>query len=62
MGYESKKAFNPFANKPLFLRVCRKYILKTQWEKEKLLVMSNFSFSYSVFYPFGKLTAIFYQN
>ena len=23
------------------------------WEKEKLLVMSNFSFSRSVFYPFG---------
>ena len=23
------------------------------WEKEKLLVMSNFSFSHSVFYPFG---------
>ena len=27
--------------------------LKTLWEKEKLLVMSNFSFSHSVFYPFG---------
>ena len=24
-----------------------------QWEKEKLLVMSNFSFSHSVFYLFG---------
>ena len=23
------------------------------WEKEKLLVTSNFSFSHSVFYPFG---------
>ena len=30
-----------------------------QWEKEKLLVMSNFSFSHSVFYPFGKLSAIY---
>ena len=23
------------------------------WEKEKFLVTSNFSFSHSVFYPFG---------
>ena len=30
-------------------------------EKEKLLVMSNFSFSHSVFYPFGELSAIFVQ-
>ena len=29
------------------------------WEKEKLLVTSNFSFSCSVFYPFGELPAIF---
>ena len=31
-----------------FLRVC-----STLWEKEKLLVTSNFYFSHSVFYPFG---------
>ena len=35
--------------KPLFLRVCRTSLLKTLWEKEKLLVTSNFSFSHSVF-------------
>ena len=29
------------------------------WEKEKLLVTSNFSFSHSVFYMFGELSAIF---
>ena len=29
------------------------------WEKEKLLVMSNFSFSRSVFYLCGELFAIF---
>ena len=29
------------------------------WEKEKLLVTSNFSFSYSVFFPLGQLSAIF---
>ena len=28
-------------------------LLKTLWVKEKLLVMSNFSFSHSVFYLFG---------
>ena len=50
---------NPFHNKPWFLRVCSKSLLKTLWEKEKLLVTSNFSFSRSVFYPFGKLSAIF---
>ena len=33
--------------------------LKTLWEKEKLLITSNFSFSHSVFYPFGALSAIF---
>ena len=34
-------------------------VLKTTWEKEKLLVTSNFSCSHSVFYPFGELSAIF---
>ena len=42
----------PFPNKPWFLRVCSTSLLKTQWEKEKLLVTSNFSFSHSVFYIF----------
>ena len=43
---------NPFPNKPWFLRVCSTSLLKTLWEKDKLLVTSNFSFSHSVFYPF----------
>ena len=43
---------NPFPNKPWFLRVCSTCLLKTLWEKEKLLVTSNFSFSHSVFYTF----------
>ena len=38
-----------------------KSLLKTLWEKEKLLVKSTFSFSQSVFYPFGKLSAFLYQ-
>ena len=29
------------------------------WEKEKLLVTSNFAFSHSLFYLFGELSAIF---
>ena len=50
---------NPFPNKPWFLLVCRTSLLKTLWEKEKWLVMSRFSFSHSVFYLFGELSAIF---
>ena len=43
---------NPFPNKPWFLRVCSKSLLKTLWEKEKLLVTGNFSYSHNVFYSF----------
>ena len=50
---------NPFPSKPWFLPVCSISLLKTLWEKEKLLVSSNFSFSHSGFYPFGELSAIF---
>ena len=46
-------------NKPLFLRVCSMSLLKILWEKEKLLVTSNFSFSHIFFYHFGELSAIF---
>ena len=51
--------FNPFPNMPWPLRVCSTSLLKTLWEKEKLLVTSNFSFSHSVFYTFRELLAIF---
>ena len=50
---------NPVPNKPWFLRVCNTSFLKTLWKKEKLLIMSNFSFSHIVFYPFRELSAIF---
>ena len=50
---------NPFPNKPWFLLVCSTSVLQTLWEKEKLLVTSNFSFSRSVYYHFGELSAIF---
>ena len=45
--------FNSFPNNPWFLRVYSIGLLKTLWEKGKLLVTSNFSFSQSVFNPFG---------
>ena len=50
---------NPFPSKPWFLCVCSMSLLKTLWEKEKLLIMSNFSFSHSVFYPSRELCTIF---
>ena len=33
---------NPFPNKPWFLRVCSTSLLKTLWEKGKLLVKEQF--------------------
>ena len=51
MPRPSKWEFNLYPNKPLFLRICSMNLLKTLWEKEKLLVTSNFSFSHSVCYP-----------
>ena len=53
---------NPFPNKLWFLHVCSTSLLKTLWEKEKLLVTSNFSFSHSVFSPFRELSAIFSKS
>ena len=52
------KVLNPASNKPWFSRVCSTSPLKTPWEKEKLLVTSNFCFSLSVFYPFGEPSVI----
>ena len=51
--------FNHFPNKPCFLRVCSKSVLQTLLEKKKLLITNNFSFSRSVFFLFGQLSAIF---
>ena len=57
-GFQSlSEGLNPFPNKPWFLHVWSTSILKTLWEKKKLLVTSNFSVSYSVFYPVGELSA-----
>ena len=54
-------SINSFPNKPWFSRVCGTSLLKTLWEREKLLVTSNFSFSHSVFYRFGELSAISFK-
>ena len=51
--------FNPSPNKLWFLRVRSTSLLKTLWEKKKLLETSNFAFYHYVFYPFGELSAIF---
>ena len=45
---------NPFPKKPWFLHGCSTRLLKSLWEKKKLLVASNFSFSHDVFYLFGQ--------
>ena len=50
---------NPFPNKPWLLSVCNRSLLKTLWEKKKLLVTSNFSFSHNVFYTIVKLSTLF---
>ena len=50
---------NSYPNNPWFSRVCSTSLLKTLWEKEKLLITSNFSFSHNVFHPFGELSSIF---
>ena len=46
-----KLGINPFPNKPWFLRVCSTSLLKTLWEKEKLLLTSNFSLFKMCFLP-----------
>ena len=51
----------PVPNKPWFLHVCGTSLFKTQWKKEKLLIMSNFFFSHSVVYPFVELFDHFHQ-
>ena len=48
-------------NKSWFFRVCSTNLLKTVCAKEKLLIMSNFSFPHNVFYLFGELFAIFFK-
>ena len=44
---------NPFPDNDTFWRPWETFLLKALWEKEKLFVTSNFSFSHSVFFPLG---------
>ena len=55
----SPAKINPFPEKPLFLRVCSTSLLKTLWEKEKVLVTSDFSFSHSISIRLENTSAIF---
>ena len=57
----TRTILNPFSKQALVLCVCSRDLLKTLWEKEKLLVTSNFSFSRSVFYPVWRTFSHFYQ-
>ena len=45
----SFNCLNPLLHRYSFWCINNRQILKTLWEKEKLLVMSNFSFSHNVF-------------
>ena len=42
---------NPLPHHPDFSRPCTRSLLKTLWEKEKMLVTSIFFFCHNVFYP-----------
>ena len=60
LGFNLESFIRPFfPNNPWCLRVCSTGLLKTPWEKDKLLVTNNVSFSPSFFYAFGKLSDIF---
>ena len=48
-----------FSQKSPGFYVTAENLEETLWEKEKLLVTSNFSFSHSVSYPIGELFAIY---
>ena len=51
--------FQPFPKQALLFTCLCTSLSKTQWQKEKLLVTSNFSFSHYVFYSLRVLSAIF---
>ena len=53
--------FNPFPHNDTFWRPWETGLLKTLWEKEKLLITSNFSFTQSVCYPFREVS-VFSSN
>ena len=54
-------SINPFANNIWFLRVCSTKLLKTLWEKEKLLKISIFFLFSQCFLPVWKAVCLFHQ-
>ena len=58
--YITIQTFKPFPNKFWFLHVCSKSLLITLWEREKLLIWSNFNFS-QCFLPFWRICCHFHQ-
>ena len=50
--YSYIPCLNTFPHNDTFWWPLETSLLKTLWEKEKLLVTSNFSFSHSIFYQF----------
>ena len=57
--FNSLPKLNPFPNKHWFLCGCSTSLLKTLWEKKKVIVISKWSFSHSVFYQSKEISAIF---
>ena len=51
----------PFLKQALFLCVCSIHVLKTLWEKEKLLITSIYFFSPQCFLPFWRTFFHFHQ-
>ena len=51
--------FNPVPHNDTFWHPWETSRLKTLWEKEKLLITRNFSFTHSIFYLFKELSDIF---
>ena len=50
---------NPLLNRYSFRRINNRLLLKTFWEKEKLLVTSNFFFSHNVFNSIRQIVSVF---
>ena len=67
LSCNSKRYFIPFQLVDIFWRICRRRLLKTVWQKDKLLIMSNCSFCHSFqLYSRSKLSFFevisFYQH
>ena len=53
--------FNPFRNKPWFLRVCNRSLLKTQWEKGTIARNKQFLLFPQYFLSFWRTLFYFHQ-